>query len=106
RVLDGIRAALEAGLAPVKVNAVVQRGVNDGEALEPPRHFRGPGVLGAFIEYMDVGNRNHWRRELVVPSQELRDAISAAWPVRPLAPAQPGEGAERHAYGGGARRGG
>ena len=98
RVLDGIRAALEAGLSPVKVNAVVQRGVNDSEALELARHFRGTGVVVRFIEYMDVGNRNHWRRELVVPSQELRDAIAAEWPLRPLAPAQPGEVAERYAY--------
>ncbi len=102
RVLDGIRAALEAGLAPVKVNAVVQRGVNDGEAVELARHFRGTGVTVRFIEYMDVGNRNDWRRDLVVPSRELRDRIAAAWPLAPLAPAQPGEVAERYAYADGA----
>jgi cyclic pyranopterin phosphate synthase len=102
RVLDGIRAALEAGLAPVKVNAVVQRGVNDGEALELARHFRGTGVTVRFIEYMDVGSRNDWRADLVVPSRELRDRIGADWPLVPLAPAQPGEVAERYAYADGA----
>ncbi len=98
RVLDGIRAALEAGLAPVKVNAVVQRGVNDGEAVELARHFRGTGVIVRFIEYMDVGNRNDWRPGLVVPSRELRDRIAASWPLAPLAPSQTGEVAERYAY--------
>lgn len=102
RVLDGIRAALEAGLAPVKVNAVVQRGVNDGEVLDLARHFRGTGVTVRFIEYMDVGSRNHWRREHVVAARELRDRIAAAWPLSPLAPAQPGEVAERYAYADGA----
>jgi cyclic pyranopterin phosphate synthase len=98
RVLDGIRAAREAGLAPVKINAVVQRGVNDGQALDLARHFRGTDVVVRFIEYMDVGNRNHWERGLVVPSRELRDAIAASWPLRPLGPAHRGEVAERYAY--------
>ncbi|MBM4220058.1 MAG: GTP 3',8-cyclase MoaA [Gammaproteobacteria bacterium] len=102
RVLDGIRAALEAGLTPVKVNAVVQRGVNDGEALDLASHFRGTGVIVRFIEYMDVGSRNDWRPALVVPARELRDRIAAAWPLVPLAPAQPGEVAERYAYADGA----
>jgi cyclic pyranopterin phosphate synthase len=102
RVLDGIRAALESGLAPVKVNAVIQRGQNDGQVLDLARHFRGTGVVVRFIEYMDVGNRNHWQPGLVVPSRQVRDAIDAAWPLRPLAPTQPGEVAERYAYADGA----
>jgi cyclic pyranopterin phosphate synthase len=102
RVLDGIRAALEAGLAPVKVNAVIQRGINDDGARALAERFRGTGVVVRFIEYMDVGNRNHWQRDMVVPSRELRDAIAEAWPLRPLAPAQPGEVAERYAYADGA----
>ncbi|HKX58213.1 MAG TPA: GTP 3',8-cyclase MoaA [Steroidobacteraceae bacterium] len=102
RVLDGIRAAREAGLAPVKVNAVVQRGVNDGQVLDLARHFRGSGVVVRFIEYMDVGNRNHWQHGLVVPSREIRDAIGDAWALRPLAPAHAGEVAERYAYADGA----
>jgi len=102
RVLDGIRAAREAGLAPVKVNAVVQRGINDGEVLDLARHFRGSGVTIRFIEYMDVGNRNDWQPGRVVPAHELRDRIGAAWPLSALAPAQPGEVAERYAYADGA----
>jgi len=102
RVLDGIQAALEAGLAPVKVNAVIQRGVNDGQALELARHFRGTGVTVRFIEYMDVGNRNDWKPELVVPSGELRDAIAARWPLSPVPAAQRGEVALRYAYDDGA----
>ncbi len=98
RVLDGIRAAQEAGLAPVKVNAVIQRGINDGQALDLARHFRGSGVVVRFIEYMDVGNRNDWNPDLVVPSQELRDAIAARHPLQPLAGAYRGEVAERYAY--------
>ena len=98
RVLDGIRAAREAGLAPVKVNAVVQRGVNDGQILDLVRHFRGTGVVVRFIEYMDVGNRNAWRPELVVPSREIRDAVAAHYPLRPLAPTHAGEVAERYAF--------
>jgi GTP 3',8-cyclase len=102
RVLDGIRAAREAGLEPVKVNTVVQRGVNDGQVLDLARHFRGSGVVVRFIEYMDVGNRNDWRPGIVVPSRVIRDTISAAWPLEPLAPAQTGEVAERYAYADGA----
>ena len=98
RVLDGIRAAQEAGLKPVKVNAVIQRGINDGQAPGLARHFRGSGVVVRFIEYMDVGNRNDWNPALVVPSQELRDAIAKDYALRPVAGAYRGEVAERYAY--------
>lgn len=98
RVQDGIRAALETGLAPVKVNAVIQRGINDGQILDLARHFRGTGVILRFIEYMDVGNRNDWDPGRVVPSRELRDAIMAEYPIGPVAGAYRGEVAERHAY--------
>jgi len=98
RVLDGIRAALEAGLLPVKINAVIQRGINDGQVLALARHFRGSGVVVRFIEYMDVGNRNDWNPGLVVPSRELRDTIAAVYPLRPIAGAYRGEVAERYAY--------
>jgi cyclic pyranopterin phosphate synthase len=98
RVLDGIHAAQEAGLSPVKVNAVIQRGVNEHQAPELARHFRGSGVVLRFIEYMDVGNRNHWKPELVVPSREIRDAIAARYPLRPLPGAHRGEVAKRYAY--------
>jgi cyclic pyranopterin phosphate synthase len=98
RVLDGIRAAQEAGLTPVKVNAVIQRGINERQALELARHFRGSGVIVRFIEYMDVGNRNDWNPGLVVPSRELRDAIAAVYPLQALTGAYRGEVAERYAY--------
>ena len=102
RVQDGIRAALEAGLAPVKVNAVIQRGVNDGQVLDLARHFRGSGVILRFIEYMDVGNRNDWDPGSVVHSRELRDAIVAEYPLTPVAGNYRGEVAERYAYADGA----
>jgi cyclic pyranopterin phosphate synthase len=102
RVLDGIRAALEAGLLPVKVNAVIQRGINDAQAGDLARHFRGSGVVVRFIEYMDVGNRNHWDADLVVPSKELRDRIAADFPLQPVAGTYRGEVAERYAYADGA----
>ena len=102
RVLDGIRAAAETGLAPIKVNAVIQRGVNDGQVLAMARHFRGSGIVLRFIEYMDVGNRNDWQPALVVPSRELRDAIAAVHPLVPVAGAYRGEVATRYAYADGA----
>jgi cyclic pyranopterin phosphate synthase len=97
-VLAGIRAAQRAGLTPVKVNAVVQRGINDHTVLSLLEHFRGTGVTVRLIEYMDVGNRNEWRREQVVPSKELLQLVSERWPLRPLQRDFVGEVAERHAY--------
>src|ERR1700751_4935913 len=97
-VLDGIEHARRAGLEPIKINAVVQRGVNDHTVLELIERFRGTGVIVRFIEYMDVGNRNHWRSELVVPSKELLAQVSARWPLAPLQPEYRGEVARRYAY--------
>ncbi|HLY53157.1 MAG TPA: radical SAM protein, partial [Steroidobacteraceae bacterium] len=68
QVLEGIEHARRAGLEPIKINTVVQRGVNDRSVEELVERFRGSGVIVRFIEYMDVGNRNHWRSALVVPS--------------------------------------
>ncbi len=82
-VLDGIEHARRAGLAPIKINAVVQRGINDHTVLDMIEHFRGSGVIVRFIEYMDVGNRNHWEPGLVVPSAELAARIGARWPLHP-----------------------
>jgi cyclic pyranopterin phosphate synthase len=101
-VLNGIEHARRAELAPVKVNAVIQRGVNDHTALGLVERFRGTGVVVRFIEYMDVGNRNHWRSDLVVPSKELLARISARWPLSPLKPAYRGEVAERYGFSDGA----
>jgi len=101
-VLDGIEAARRAELTPVKVNAVVQRGVNDHTVLGLVERFRGTGVIVRFIEYMDVGNRNHWSSDLVVPSRELAAQIGARWPLAPLRPDYRGEVAERYAFADGA----
>jgi len=97
-VLDGIEHARRAELAPIKINAVVQRGVNDHTVLELVERFRGSGVIVRFIEYMDVGNRNHWRSELVVPSAELAAQIGRRWALVGLDPGYRGEVAKRYAF--------
>lgn len=94
-VLDGIEAAREAGLAPVKVNAVVKRGVNDHTIVDLVRHFRGTGVIVRFIEYMDVGTTNGWRLDDVVTADEIVARIAAVFPLDPVPPAYPGEVARR-----------
>jgi cyclic pyranopterin phosphate synthase len=98
QVLEGIAEARRAGLAPLKVNAVVERGVNDQTVLELVGHFRGSGIAVRFIEYMDVGNCNGWDPAQVVPSAELVARIGARWPLVPLAPLAPGEVASRYAF--------
>jgi cyclic pyranopterin phosphate synthase len=102
QVLEGIEAALDAGLTPVKVNAVVKRGVNDHTILPLLERFRRTPVVVRLIEYMDVGNRNDWCRGEVVPSAELLRAIRERWPVTPLPDRVRGEVAERYAYDDGA----
>ncbi|WP_103029222.1 GTP 3',8-cyclase MoaA [Salinibacter altiplanensis] len=97
-VLDGIEAADEAGLEPIKINTVVRRGINDESVLPLVRHFRGTGRIVRFIEYMDVGTRNGWDRSEVVPSAELKDRISDAFPIDPLDSNYPGEVANRYAF--------
>jgi GTP 3',8-cyclase len=97
RVLRGIDAAAAAGL-PVKINCVVQRGVNDGELLALAAYFRERGHPLRFIEFMDVGNTNHWSADLVVPAREIVERIGAAWPLEPIGPAYRGEVAARYRY--------
>ncbi|HXQ63215.1 MAG TPA: GTP 3',8-cyclase MoaA [Steroidobacteraceae bacterium] len=97
-ILEGVEAAIAAGLAPVKINCVVQRGVNDHTVLPLTERFRGTPVVVRFIEYMDVGTRNHWDRGRVVPSRELHAAIHARWPLVPVAAGYRGEVAERYAF--------
>ncbi len=97
-VLDGIVAARLAGFAPIKLNCVVQRGVNDAGIEALASYAREHGHVLRFIEYMDVGTCNGWSRERVVPSAELRDRLHARWPLRPLDPNYPGEVASRYAY--------
>ena len=98
QVLQGIDAALACGLTPVKVNAVVQRGINEHTVLPLLERFRGTGVTVRLIEYMDVGNRNHWEARQVVPSAELLQRVRARWPVTPVAEPRRGDVAERYLY--------
>ena len=97
-VLEAIDAAEEAGLAPVKIDMVVQRGVNDASVVDMARHFRGSGHILRFIEYMDVGNTNGWRLADVVSGREIVDIIGAQWPIQPAKPLYFGEVAERWSY--------
>ena len=97
RVLDGIDAAAEAGL-PVKVNAVVKRGVNEGSILEMARHFKGTPHVLRFIEYMDVGHSNGWRLDEVVPAAEIVRTIDEALPLEPAEANYRGEVARRWRY--------
>ena len=97
-VLDGIDAAREAGLAPIKVNAVVKRGINDHAVVDLARHFRGTGVIVRFIEFMDVGATNGWQMDHVVPAREVIDRIDAVYPIEPAEPNYTGEVAKRWRY--------
>jgi len=98
RVLEGIEAAAQAALTPVKVNMVVKRGVNDHSVLDMADHFRGTGHVLRFIEYMDVGTTNGWRLEDVVPAAEIVRSIDAVWPLEPVEPNYLGEVARRYRY--------
>jgi cyclic pyranopterin phosphate synthase len=97
RVLRGIDAAASLGL-PVKINMVVQRAVNDQEILPLCEYFRARGHTLRFIEYMDVGNTNHWASAQVVPAQEIVARIRERWPLEPVGPAYRGEVAARYRY--------
>jgi cyclic pyranopterin phosphate synthase len=96
--LAAIAAAERAGFGPLKINTVVMRGINDAHVLDLIARFRGSGHVVRFIEYMDVGTCNGWRRDLVVPSAELRARIEAKWPLVALPPSHGGEVAERYAF--------
>ena len=100
-VLRGIDAALDAGFGPIKVNMVVKRGTNDHQIVPMARHFRdryGAAAVLRFIEFMDVGATNGWRMDEVLPSAQVVQQLSAAFPLEPLAAAVPGETAERWRY--------
>lgn len=97
RVLRGIEAASALGI-PIKINCVLQRGVNDGELLALCEYFREKGHTLRLIEFMDVGNTNHWSVDRVVPAREIVERISARWPLEPVGPAYRGEVAARYRY--------
>jgi len=98
QVLDGIEAVRREGLAPVKVNMVVKRGVNDHTVVEMARYFRGTGCIVRFIEYMDVGTTNGWRLDDVVPAADIVAQIGREFPLEPVAPTYTGEVANRYRY--------
>ena len=97
-VLDGIAAAATAGLAPIKINMVVKRGVNDGSILDMARHFKGSGHTVRFIEYMDVGTTNGWRLDDVVPARDIIEMLDREFGIEPVDPSYRGEVAQRWRY--------
>lgn len=98
RVLDGIAAAQEAGFNPIKVNAVIKRGVNEAGIVDLARHFKGTGIIVRFIEFMDVGTTNGWKLDSVVTGREVIDLIDAEMPVEPVDANYTGEVAKRYRY--------
>jgi cyclic pyranopterin phosphate synthase len=102
RVLEGVAAAERAGLRPIKLNCVVQRGVNDHTIVDLAARFRGTGMIVRFIEFMDVGTLNHWNQGGVFSAREIRDRIHRSFPLEPLAPGYRGEVASRYRYADGA----
>ncbi len=97
-VLAGIAAAAAAGLSPIKINMVVQKGVNDHTVVDMARHFKGSGHIVRYIEYMDVGTTNQWCMDDVVPGKDIVAMISEAFPLESLDPNYPGEVAARWQY--------
>jgi len=97
-VLNGIKAAEEAGFESIKINAVVKRGVNDKTCIDLVRFFRGSKHKLRFIEYMDVGNQNHWDLSQVVPSKELMEKINEIYPLKFVGSTEDGETSERYQF--------
>jgi len=97
-ILAGIAAAQDAGFRQLRINTVVQRGVNDHTVMDLLAYFRGSGHSVRLIEYMDVGNSNHWQSEEVVPSAEWVQRIGEVWPIEPVRDGRPSETARRYRY--------
>ncbi|QHF59819.1 pyranopterin monophosphate synthase [Bacillus subtilis] len=97
KVLEGIEAAKQAGLG-VKINMVVQKGVNEKDILPMARYFKEKGHILRFIEFMDVGNTNQWEKKDVMTKAEIIDLINEHMPVEPIAPNYIGEVASRFRY--------
>jgi GTP 3',8-cyclase len=102
QVLDGIDAALDAGLAPVKINSVVIRGINDDQSVKFAAFAREKGVHVRFIEFMPLDNGKVWRREMVVPGEEVRQRIHAVYPLERMPSENPSETARRWRFADGA----
>lgn len=97
-ILAAIGAAADAGLAPIKIDMVVKRGLNEDSIVDMARRFRGSGHIVRFIEYMDVGNSNGWRMDDVVSAAEVVQRINDVWPLQPADPNYFGEVAARWRY--------
>ena len=97
-VLDGIKEAGRVGFKEIKINVVIQKGVNDHTVMDLVRYFKGTGHILRFIEYMDVGNCNHWKSESVVPSGEIVRRIHEIFPLKALQANYSGEVASRYQY--------
>ena len=97
-VLDGIAAAQSVGLSPLKVNAVVRRGMNEREIIPLVSYFRNTGIVLRFIEFMDVGSSNGWRMDEVVTAQEILDEIKGHFQICPAEPNYSGEVAKRFLF--------
>jgi cyclic pyranopterin phosphate synthase len=97
-VLAGLWAARDAGLRPIKINAVIERGVNEDEAPDLAGFGREHGFEVRFIEYMDVGNSNQWRTERLVPKAEILERIAAVYPFRPSGEPRGSRPADRYDY--------
>lgn len=98
KVLEGINVATEAGYSPIKINTVVQKGVNDHTLVELARYFKDKGHIVRFIEYMDVGNKNGWKMDAVVSAKEIVDMIDAEMPLEAIDQNYYGEVAQRYRY--------
>lgn len=98
RVLEGIAAAADRGLTPVKLNCVVRRGWNEDQILPLVELGRREGYVVRFIEYMDVGTTNGWRLDDVVPAAEMRERIEAEYPLEALPARHLGEVARRYRH--------
>jgi cyclic pyranopterin phosphate synthase len=97
-VLAGIEAAEQAGFSPIKINTVVQRGVNEHTLVDLARFFKERGHIVRFIEYMDVGTLNGWKMDDVVTADEIVEIIHAAMPLEPISANYTGEVARRYRY--------
>ncbi len=97
-VLRGIDHAMEAGFEAVKVNMVVQKGVNHTDILPMVKRFRNSGVILRFIEFMDVGNHNHWSMDKVFTAREIVNVIHDTFPLQPMEANYHGEVAKRWRY--------
>jgi cyclic pyranopterin phosphate synthase len=96
--LEGIKVATDLGFSPIKINVVVQRGINDHTLVDTARYFRGTGAIVRFIEFMDVGTKNGWELSQVVTSREVIEMIDNEFPLEPVEANYRGEVASRYSY--------